>query len=101
MVRVYSLRGILFRLVVYFRGGSKTLLPMVRPVMVLHGYLLGSLGVPAHGHAVDETSHESQKAKYQEHYAQNPAENKHRNNWFPRFCSIFFSKRSIADGSRS
>jgi len=66
-------RRVFFRLVVYLGRGAEALLPVARPVVVLHGHLLGSFRVPAHRHAVDQTAHERQKSEYQEHDAQHPA----------------------------
>lgn len=58
----------------YFRCGTEAFLPMVCPVMILHGHLLGSLGVSAHRHTVDQTTHECQEAENEEYYAQYPHE---------------------------
>lgn len=71
-VTVHGLRWVLLRLVMDFRRRAEALLPVVRPIMVLHGHLLGGLGVPAHGHAVDEAAHERQETEYEEYNAQNP-----------------------------
>jgi len=56
----------------YFWCGTEALLPMMRPVVILHGHLLGRLGVSAHRHTVNQTAHESQEAKNEEYYAQYP-----------------------------
>jgi len=58
----------------YFGRGTEALLPVMRPIVILHGHLLGRLGVPAHRHAVDQTAHERQEAENEEYYAQYPYE---------------------------
>jgi len=60
----------------YFWRGTKTLLPMACPVVVLHGYFLGCFCVPADCHTVDQTPHQCQEAKYQKYDAQHPVEKK-------------------------
>ena len=49
---------------------------MVCPVMILHGHLLGSLGISAHRHTVDQTTHEGQEAENEEYYTQYPVKKK-------------------------
>jgi len=69
---MHGLWWILLRLVVDFWCGAKALLPMMRPVMILHGHLFGCLSVSAHRYAVDQTAHECQEAKNEEYYTQYP-----------------------------
>lgn len=69
---VHGLWWILLRFVMYFWCGTEALLPMMRPVVVLHCHLLGRLGVSAHCHTVYQTPHECQKAKNEEDYTQYP-----------------------------
>lgn len=76
VVVVHRLRRVLLRLVVDLGGGAEALLPVPRPVVVLHGHLLGRFRVPAHRHAVDQAAHQRQEAEYEEYDAQNPARNK-------------------------
>lgn len=45
------------------------LLPMVRPVMVLHGHLLRRLHVLAHGDAVNQTNIERDEPEDEENYS--------------------------------
>lgn len=73
VVVVGGLRRVLLRLVVYFGRGAEALLPVPRPIVVLHGHLLGRFRVPAHRHAIDQAAHQRQEAEYQEHDAQHPA----------------------------
>lgn len=75
VVVVHRLRRVLLRLVVDFGGGAEALLPVPRPVVVLHGHLLGRFRVPAHRHAVDQAAHQRQEAEYEKYDAQNPARN--------------------------
>lgn len=76
MVRVMidGLWWVFFCLVVYFGGSAEALLPMMRPIVVLHRHFLGSFGISAHSHAVDQAAHESQEAEYQEYDTQYPVE---------------------------
>lgn len=64
---------ILFRLVVDLGRGAEALLPVPRPIVILHGHLLGRLGVPAHRNAIDQAAHQRQEAEYQENDAEHPA----------------------------